>query len=822
MFTDQEVEDAVDALLLGQLKRGTLRGGSPDTNTSHEQLLGVITSTLLLNPDAYWYVVWLASNRAAATATQIADLLGDVAAATAHAERPYRPIKSVADLNSSLSALDELATGFQKRKIRNATSSALTRFNSAIERFVSQHLAPNVVHTGDVVDTARAGTVTFATLWAQIQEDSALLVAEVATLAAAYTSFSSIALPGLAAATAVAAAQATIEEMPAKLQGADQALHNRQALLDLFAAKTVLNRIAKYTPPQTVKFQGTAVPAAVVSPPTVTSTAPGPWFVGPGITLDLVVDGVAYSVPIRCTRATLVSAVVTAPGLAVPSQVFITYDFGSGTEFYTYAAPDVVSDAAFLLASNTALGAVQISQSGGRFTIRRENDAPTANLRLTSNTVDQGTFAKWFTGESADIRGDLQASYPTLYTGEELVAAVQAAVPWLSVASNMTVLAEFATAAVSGTTFTDSKVVGSLISTGTTTQIGVAGWGELLPGMSLLISGAAYSVVSVADAVLETLPAIPAGTWSFVAGSDYTSLPVGAPVQVVGSNGLKVWSYVTATLGPSITIQGPAWAWGALPRVLCVSETVTLLHRGTDPAATLEVVAGGGANMLGIVPAVYTPTIGEFTLSSDLRAAGVAAGDTADLVDGAGLTTTVRVDGAGDTLTTAAVPYGTGAWTVEIRNTGVDTFSTLEAACLAFIRSTTYTALEARATALLAGGRYSSSVQAALAAYLADVNTLLAALNAYTVSREPAIDQILRSLEERGLDRGVDLLLSPDLPTLLAAGPAELTYSGWFAQVASDTTRKVAPVSKMATGLLGFQEIRLLAYQRALIDPNRR
>ena len=74
-FTDDEVEQAVDQFLFTQVSVPQTKTGARDVLSARDSVYDLLTAALLLRPDSYFYVIFLAKNRLRALVTsQIAAL----------------------------------------------------------------------------------------------------------------------------------------------------------------------------------------------------------------------------------------------------------------------------------------------------------------------------------------------------------------------------------------------------------------------------------------------------------------------------------------------------------------------------------------------------------------------------------------------------------------------------------------------------------------------------------------------------------------------------------------------------------------------------
>lgn len=817
MFTDAQIQEAVEKFLLGNIAASQVKGGARDTTQAHADLLGYVASAFLLDPDAYWYVVWLAKNRARARVREALAQVELFRAAAASGGRAYRNIKSTGDLVSATVALQDLSTGLTVGRIRGAAPPALQRAQSALTRFVRQHLAVNVVSSsGEVLGTAQEGGDAASSALEALSEVQGNLLLECEALIDASTDVAAMHMPSYVATSLIERVQVRVTEITAALSSTTQASENSAAFLDLLAAKTLLGAITSFRSPTRTRTAVVDAAPSVCAPASF-SISGGPWFLAPGTALGLEVNGVPVSIPLPSSRPVLSAASVDPTLLSPTDEVSISLDHGASTDFYAYAGPDLVDITAFTAATNAALPGVTAYVSGGTLYLRRENDAPSASIELTADTSARGAFADWFTGGTG-CRGSVVVAYPSPVKAHVLAALLEASDPGVRAEESVEELSAFLTSTWAGTTFTDVACSGSLTSTGTVVTVPANLAAKLVVGEAFLISGIGYEITSKDGTSVLTTPAVPAGTHTFTAGTSFVGTPLGTPVLIAGSTGFSLWTYVTAVEGSSVTVQGPAWDWGETVRVALIQESVHVSLIDTSPGSSLEVLASSGASALGVTPALHTSEITQFTLD----AGAGKAGDLLRLVAPSGVEYTREIVSVGATVEVEAVPYEAGTWSAQVLNGDYVAYEDLAAACAAYADSTAYTNFLALTGSAVRGSGLGVAVDAAATAYTAALTTLATALDAYLVNTSSAVQQVVALLSERGLDRGVDLFLNPGVSALLASSIDDLTYASWLARVAGDVTRQVAPARKTSRGPTGQVEAQGVGEYRAPFDPTRR
>jgi hypothetical protein len=651
-----------------------------------------------------------------------------------------------------------------------------------------------------------------------LTERHAQLLSEAEALVSAEADFLSLSLPGFVSQALVERVKARVVEISSAVMSASQASENSAAMLDLLAARSLLGRLTTFVPTSAVRLASTAATPTGGAGATLSITG-GPWFIGTGRTLDLTVNGDVVSIALPSSRPVLRSQAVDVTGLVNGDEISVLLDHGAGTDSYAYIILDLVDTSTLITATNTNIVGTSMVSVDGVLALRRESDSPIASILVRGDTSTRGNFLSWFTG-SAGARGETIEQFPAPITGQALTDLLIAAHPDIRATATETGLGEFVTATWTGTTFTDTRGVGELEVVGSVALVpsGIT----VSVGDVIDVGGTQYPVTAVDGSVVSTSPAIPVGTWPFTVGASYDSIATGTKALVTGNNGVTIWTYVTATNGSTVTVQGPAWDWGTEARLRLVSQTVDVSVVGEDASVPLSVAATTGASALGITPGPYYGAVATFTVEEDLLSAGVLPGDVVTLVNTVVGTVTRSVLSVSRTsFTVADVAYDAGGWTAEILNRAYQAYALLAQAATDFRASSTLETLISVIGPALRGAAPTASMTSAINAYSASLSTYRAALDAYVVATEAGVTQILRLLEERGLDRGVDLLLAPSVNQLLSSTSDDLTYTTWLARTAGTVTRQVAPVSKMGVENSGQRSGRGGGEYRRPFDPTR-
>lgn len=829
MFSDEEVDAAVQRYLLQGLTATKTGLGNRDTLATKQQVYDLIATGIMLRPRTFYYLVWLATNRLKARVTQQSNALSLIIAAATTSSGTSKRVESVTELYNAEAALAGMAAAFNTRKgsgTSGVVGPANQRFDTAVERFARTELTKNVVSSGAVVETPEQQRAVIEATWPIATEQYTDISARVAVLRTADASYVATKLPDTTLSSILTKILAKIKELQVSMGAQTAPRDSRLALLDLLTMRALLRRAAAFQGPRTVLAPLQQDPdVGTVQGPTGTggallSTVSAPWNYAAGATLSLVLDSGAESpvISLPGTSAAVLRSKTMNPWVLPPSTNNATIATNGG-------APVSVAMAAW--ASGTIAAA-----------------ALAAAFPLLSIAWDSGTFQIVFTtlvtGDQAriDVQGSddfkswaFQAAVApvigTPVTSEDVIAAVGASSGLLKATIARTDYGRF-TVAASGTTLTRHAAAGAdLAADGSTTvHVGadVAALG-VEPGMWISItSPAVYAEIVSIDAgdLVLSLPVATVTGASYFIGNDLTMIPAGARVLAKSATGVNQHtSRVVSSAAGTLTVDVAYTADTAL-EIFVFTEFLQLVTAGTITSSGVAALAGTGATAFGLSTTAVLSSLQHFVVDVDFLARGVEVGDLLRLVSPTALAYEVTVVEAspGELLFAPAVPQEAGSWTYEVVAAAADSYDALQVALRAYQSSVpTLTALDATVRRLVAGGRYLTAQQALLEGYVATLATLATALDAYVVTKEPAIEQAVRVLKDTGFDRALDLLIDLDLEEFFAMKDDEVSYKTWLIRKSADVTKVVTPVSQ------GFNQEghwRTTSARSTTFDPNGR
>ena len=853
-FTNDEIDEAVDRYLTKQVSVSVTKTGSRDIRGARDLVYDLITSAILLRPDSFFYVVWLATNKLQSLVReQVSDLV-ELDTMAPQLTRLAKKIRSTTELTNAKAAILEVNAGMNARRqgVRGSIGPAVTRFRRSVTRFIDDELTKNVLVGSTVTETGDELRAKLSTLWARVVDRHTEIVSLTENVTTALSQLEQVSLPQSSIQSILQKIETRLDELQVTMEGPKAIEQSRETMLDLLTMRTLLAKASSFRNPELLLaplvgdsgflsfIDSGGAEASTVAP------VSGPYNYGPGTSLSISVNGSPYVLPFpNHSMAELRS--IPMPVWADPpvtAEIAFTLDLTGSSGPYVTTGP-YGSGPAAAAAFDAGLAGVTVTWDAGtnQLVFRSDSAGDVSALYLLVNSAARLQFLGWaFPGLSYEARGTPQPA-------SVLSSALSAATTLLDFPVESTALAAFT--GVRTSMLGEEAIVWNRLDSGTNLEAdgtnvvtsptkNFQGLG-LRAGMAIkitspLLSAGDYTIESVSGSSMTlSAPVAATAVGVYYAGPDYRGVPDGARVQAASRvNRDNAGFYRVAVGGGQIArivldrnIPGVD---GAL-NVAVFTQFLRITSRGTTTSSGVGILAPStGATALGLpVTPAETPadlSTMELVGSGDFLVRGVRAGDHVYLISpsSASYTRTVESVTATRVTFTDPVAYEGGSWSYYINSARVEQYDTLSLATTAFTNSTFVTAfstLDGFISRLIRGARYSSQISNAVSTYSSDLSTLLAALVAYTVPRESGIDSSINTMREQGFDRAADLFLGLEISTFFSMDADGVSYSTWLVHQSAKVARNVAPVSKYAKSLMVRQEWRLLSFQTNQVDPLR-
>lgn len=837
-YTSDEVQAKIDLFLLNRVEVARTQSGSRDVIAAHGQVFDLLSTSLLLRPDSFFYVVWLGKNRIQALVQEQINAVDTILTAYTGVNRAVKKVESTTDLTNAEASLASLSAGLNAAaSSRGSIGPAVDRFRRNIERFITTELQKNVLVSGTATPTPDELRATITSVWAAAAARHVTIGAANANLVTATRQLDSVSLPERAVRGIVERIRDRLSVLKADMSGSAAVAKSRDAMLELFVMRTLLTKSSSFQTPRLDLMPRTGDATTLVlsggsGVGSITGTVSGPFNYAASTTLSFQTAGpttTTVTLP-GSSAAELRSAVLdpVSPISFVPSgHLRLSINFGAET-VYSFSASPYATPSVLATAINAAIvGAGATCSFDGttnQLVIRTTSTSDSAALSIGApQTINEQQFR--------DVLGFTSYARATPVEVDSVVAAINAgsAKPIAaalktdygvytgelpSVGSYVEVVKHRgAGLVVSGTTLTaTTRFDGLGVKVGDALRIAALGYAGV-------ITGVAGNVLTVGVA-----PG-PPGTYSYTIGPDLRGIPAGARARVVSYRDRDNTGFYRVTSGDLARLNLDRDPPGAADAEVTVTVSTHFIRVSAPDATALEGITAfpstTGAGVLGFVvtSTQQRGTAGTAVLngSGDFLARGVRIGDLLNLV-GTGVVELTGVEV--DTVTFSpevAYPLANPSYTIQ--SARYFAYNTLSSAVSAYAASRpNVDDIDAAVRRILRGAKYlpANSIESALTSYLDDLLALNAALTAYVVPYEATIDSILRMLQEQGFDRAYDVLLDLDIDQFFAMSPEASSYGTYLSRVAADTARQVTPETKYAKSQVIVQEVQPLSFQRVL------
>lgn len=809
MYSDEEIQALVDQFLFAPVSVPRLQGGARDVLAARDAVFDLLTATLLLKPDAYYYFVLLARNALLGYLQRELAAVEEILAAGPNLARQTFPIEDTTALAAAQAALLELngALSGASAGLRGTTAPAVKKFSDSVLSFAHTQLAPNAISGGSVVETPAELRAKIRSSWSTARSYRDDNAARLELWASAFSTFAAVKIPARTMSSLVSKMQTRLRALQTDMEGSAAIEKSRTTFLELMTMKALLLKTANFKAPEQVVYRGPfSFADSPGIPPTVTALGvSAPYALGPSTTFLVTTDlgGVAITLSAD-SRATLLSTTSLSFPISLAGTT-ATVDYGLAGSISASLSGSYASGSALATYLSSQLTGVSVSWNGSAIVLR-DAAGDASYLSIHADTAAEQAFvALLFPGMPLTA----EASH---YTLEQLAKEVSTQAPSLRIestgAGNLGVYDGYNT----GTALTAGIPVLGVAFDGTqtwTAPSSLEGLG-VKPGMVVSYGTGSALILSVSQNVIIAPAVLAAGTYAVNLGADLRDIPVGAVAEVSGPERVR---------GTYRVVGHPATTWNAvtIDRAPVDSDvSFTLLERRAVlihgvPSTSSEIVSlTSGASALGFptgtVNAVSKLTRLNALNGVDLLQLGVLVGDT--LICGAEIALVRSVYPnyllVADPLTYVALPPDL---ICKVERTAHATFTAATAVLAALPDPPDMAALDAEVNRLGLGGGYTTASNLKFLAYRTYLVGVIAALRLYTSGRDPAAEHVTTMLAEQGMDRALDLLLRLDLEAFYGLAPDGVSYATNLIRTAVTATRELAPVSSGAKSAAGASRL---------------
>lgn len=833
MFTDDELLASVNKFLVQGLSVQRRLSGARDVEELKQQVMDLVSVSLLLKPDAYFYLITLTRNRTLAVLRRQIARLQYIASVGAGLGRPEKKVTSTVELANAEAAILTLNAGLNERSqgVSGSIGPSVERFRRSVEAFARTELVKNVVVAGDVVPTASELREKIATLWVGAAADHSTITEMSEAMESAISRFGEAQLPARTLRTLVGRVQTRLTELQEEMAAVDAPSKSRDALVDLVAMRGIVTKAASFRPPQLVRAPGTgAAMITLLDSPGVRAEAVGqvsaPFFATGSGTFEVDVDGFSYTPTVlRDSRALLVSAELTLPGAAGNIDIAVLVN-GAVTETATVDL-SLHTGVTLAAALDSAMG-LDVTWNAGdsivEFRIPAAGVLSPGTLEVLVDTTAQAAALGEF------WRGSLLIATPDLITAEEVIAEIGAAASLLNIRSERTIYYR-------GDALYDAGIlyamkfysgVASYLSD-YTLQLDVnAEANGAQPGDELILSSGLtatrYRILEVDGRTLTVDSVIASfGVTLAIVGASLEDVPAGASVRVVSgrNRGDYVVSGVASLIGLELEDGMP---FEETCEVVITTEYLRVATQTDATSSSLELGAGAANTALGLENVSAVNAVSSGQVAVDLVAAGVIPGDELSLISPADATSTHTVTGVTTNRVSFSPPvvFESGVWQFSIRNANYVTYLALQAGigdAWGASQRASFPTVDASLNRIFRGAQYTTTVKDPLADYLDALLQLEAALVGYTIPVERGVRAALAMLEEQGMARAKDILVALRIKDFFELSSDGVSYDTHLMRASGEAARVLTPVHKYAKSQFVAQTHRTTGHTVDAYDP---
>lgn len=289
-YKDAEIESAVSRFVQSTIRIEKDALGPVDLGSKFNEVLQLISSTLVYDPNAIFYVVYLATNKLNVDVELALEYVDDIADAIDemgyHTEDVTRTTL-LGDAAAALLTVDQILTD------KNAISSrAFTRYKQAVDDFTSVSLEPNIKQGGQIVRPPQLARQTVRTVIGSLSTAYTGVLSTLAQIRLMLDEFNGLNLGVLSIQNSVQKVRDDLRTLQSQFESTsttrdDKIALCRDAYLSIASGKSVLNNFTTVSDPSEPRFissaaivgkvavpvgdEGELIPAAVVG------TKSAPW-----------------------------------------------------------------------------------------------------------------------------------------------------------------------------------------------------------------------------------------------------------------------------------------------------------------------------------------------------------------------------------------------------------------------------------------------------------------------------------------------------------------------------------------------------------------
>ena len=306
-YSDTEIETSVSNFVKSDIEVETDALGPVDVESKFNEVTQLISSTLVFDPNAIFYLIYLASNRLNTSVIQAVEYVDDLLQTIEEVGHRTTEVTRTTLLGDAAAALLSLDTILSQRGA--ISSNAFNRYKNSVDSFITSSIEPNIKGDDEIIrpaPKAREDIVTILPTLSVLYEDILEVIEQVKGM---LDEFNGLNLPVLTIQDSVRKARADLQELQDTFEDTsttrDQKIAEcRDAYLRLISGKAVLNNLTTVSDPSEPRLQSTTAllgravtPIAdsqgEIVPATFSNSSSAPWDIETGVNdvIEIAEDG---------------------------------------------------------------------------------------------------------------------------------------------------------------------------------------------------------------------------------------------------------------------------------------------------------------------------------------------------------------------------------------------------------------------------------------------------------------------------------------------------------------------------------------------------
>jgi len=303
-YKDSEIEGAVSSFVRGDIKVQRDALGPVDVGAKFDETVQLISSTLIFDPNAVFYLIFLATNKLNAAVETAIEYVDDVLQAideVSHKTKDVSKTSLLADAATALLTVDQILTSNDA-----ISQAAFNRYVDAVDKFTAASLTPNIKAGSEIIRPPQLARKEMLVTLPNLSAAWSSILATLEQIEGELVAFNALNLPVLAVQSSVRKVRADLQDLRATFEGTssrdDKISECRDAYLRLTSGKAVLTNYTTVTDPSEPRLlSSSSIVGRAALPvgsegellgPEVTCTKSGPWAVVSGSNeLKVAMDG---------------------------------------------------------------------------------------------------------------------------------------------------------------------------------------------------------------------------------------------------------------------------------------------------------------------------------------------------------------------------------------------------------------------------------------------------------------------------------------------------------------------------------------------------